>query len=136
MKKVIIAIVILGFSLTNYAQEVTVKEKIKSKVQRPVVEKKVVKEESAQPVVSGQNVTTSTSHNAYRTNYSTPRRSVRHYHAYHRNYHRHLNNRRHYSSTSHHYAKAHKHYTKSHHIAYKEVKHKSSNKKYKVKYKY
>lgn len=133
MKQLLFAFIILTSGIITNAQGVTVKEKTKTKIEGPSVDKRKYKNASEQvvsePVTSS---TTVNSHQAYSSHPVNHTYTHRRLYTTHRNVHHvkaHHSVRRNYTHVSHHTAK-----TDVHH--YKEMKKKEGKKKYKVKYKY
>ena len=133
MKQLLFAFILLASGIITNAQGVTVKEKTKTKIEGPSVDKRKYKNTSEQVVSEpGTSSTTVTSHQAYSSHpvhhtYTHRRLYTAHRHAHHVRANR--TQSRTYSHVSHHAAK-------SNAPHYKEMKKKESKKKYKVKYKY
>jgi hypothetical protein len=133
MKQLLFAFIFIASGIITNAQGVTVKEKTKTKIEGPSVDKGKYKNASEQVVSEpGSSSTTVTSHQAYSSHPVHHTYTHRRLYTTHRNVHHVRANRterRTYTHVSHHAAKSNVH-------NYKEMKKKESKKKYKVKYKY
>jgi hypothetical protein len=133
MKQLLFAFILLASGIITNAQDVTVKEKTKTKIEGPSVDKRKYKNASEQVVSqpATSSTTTVTSHQAYSSHPVKHSYTHRRLYTTHRAHHvkAHHRVRRTYTHVSHHTAKSDVH-------NYKEMKKKEGKKKYKVKYKY